>query len=205
MLHLGVRVSGPGSRGRALIVLSEILKVTKRSRMETHARSIGLALGDVDKANTRDPTERRSLLLCMLAYSELFRGHSSFMNGGRLVNLKHVVDAMMECVTISLQLLVLDIKVGTVGAEETGGLCAGVMESLEAVVLDPALKNKMESLENLESRERGGPTKEGHKEDGDDGSSSAIASSSVGGSVTVDCKTMDLDSDGEGMEDFDVE
>jgi hypothetical protein len=180
----GVRVSGPGSRGRALIVLSEIINVTKRSRIQPHAREIGLALGDIEKAYTRDSVERRSLLECMLAYGNMFEGHCSFMNDstGRLVTLTNVVRGMLDCVEISSKLLENDAKVGTVGAEEASGMCEGVMKSLKAVIMEEEEEMKVENEEEND-----------------------IRSTTIGGSVKVAKKTTDLDSDGDGMEDFDVE
>merc|ERR1711865_689726 len=130
-----------------------------------------------------DSTERKSLLLCMTEYGKMFKGHSSFMNGdtGRLVTLDGAVKSMTDCVEISTKLLKNDIEVGTVGAEEAALLCDGAMEALSAVLIDPALKKiRDEEKENK------------------------IVSSSLG-SVKVEKKTMDLDSDGEGMEDFDIE
>jgi hypothetical protein len=187
----GVSISGPGSRGRSLIVLCEILKVIKRARLETHAREIGMALGNIEKANTRDPVERRSLLLCMTEYGKMFCGHASFMNGstGRLVTLNNTVQTMMQCVDISAKLLAHDIKLGTVGAKEAALLCDSAKQALSAVLIDPALKRQQE-----ESKKTG----EGSQEDRN-------IVSSVLGSVKVDERTVDLDSDGEGMEDFDVE
>ena len=198
----GVRVSGPRSRGRAMVVLSEILRVTKRSRIEIHASEIGVALGDLDKAGTRDPIERKALLSCMMEYGILFRGHKSFMNDatGRLVTLKNVVNTMMECVTIASNLLEIDIKLGTVGAEEASVLCGSAMDALDAILIDPALKKKM--LLQLQQREEGGEEDEGaSKKMGEEEEDVNV----MLGKVKIENRTMDVDSDGEGMEDFDVE
>ena len=68
-------------------------------------------------------------------------------------------------------------------------LCDSAKQALSAVLIDPALKRQQE-----ESKKTG----EGSQEDRN-------IVSSVLGSVKVDERTVDLDSDGEGMEDFDVE
>ena len=177
-----------------MIVLAEILRVTKRSRLETHAREVGVALGDLDKAGTRDPIERKALLSCMLEYGKVFRGHSSFMNDatGRLVTLENVVGTMMESVTIASNLLDTDIQLGTVGAEEASALCGSTMDALDAILIDPALKNKMQL-----AAEGGGSKKMGEEEVED--------ASTMLGKVKIENRTVDVDSDGEGMEDFDVE
>ena len=70
------------------------------------------------------------------------------------------------------------------------------MKRLKAIVVNPNLV--------LADQSNGGGG------GGGSGSGSAkatqeIVSSNVGGSVKVEHKTVDLDSDGEGMEDFDVE
>jgi hypothetical protein len=181
-----------------VIDIDSAATVTKRSRIEAHARDIGMALGDVDKAGPRDSVERRSLLICMLEYGTMFEGRSSFMNHstGRLVTLNNVVEQMMACVEISSKLLEQDVQVGTVGAEEAAGMCGSVMKRLKAIVMNPNLV--------LADQSNGGGG------GGGSGSGSAkatqeIVSSNVGGSVKVEHKTVDLDSDGEGMEDFDVE
>ena len=124
----------------------------------------------------------------MTEYGKMFKGHSSFMNGdtGRLVTLDGAVKSMMDCVEISTKLLKNDIEVGTVGAEEAALLCDGAMEALSAVLIDPALKKIRDEQKNTTEKEN------------------KIVSSSLG-SVKVEKKTMDLDSDGEGMEDFDIE
>ena len=182
-----------------VIDIDSAATVTKRSRIEAHARDIGMALGDVDKAGTRDSVERRSLLICMLEYGTMFEGRSSFMNHstGRLVTLNNVVEQMMACVEISSKLLEQDVQVGTVGAEEAAGMCGSVMKRLKAIVVNPNLV--------LADQSNGGGGGGGGSGSGSAKATQEIVSSNVGGSVKVEHKTVDLDSDGEGMEDFDVE
>ena len=136
-----------------------------------------------------------------MEYGILFRGHKSFMNDatGRLVTLKNVVNTMMECDTIASNLLEIDIKLGTVGAEEASVLCASAMDALDAILIDPALKKKMLLQQQ---REDGGEEDEGaSKKMGEEEEDVNV----MLGKVKIENRTMDVDSDGEGMEDFDVE
>ena len=193
----GLRLGGCGgnTRARALVVLSEIVRGVKRQRLAPHAADIAACLGgDLDAAETRDALERSEYLKCARAFGDKFQGKAEFVNDktGRLVSLRTGVGKLLECVERARMLGVKDAEVGTVGAAAAAELAEQAREALLGVLMDPALRRKMEAeKKGLFGAEEQGAGKKSSLDD-------------AGESVRVGKRTVDLDSDGDG-EEFEVD
>ena len=99
---------------------------------------------------------------------------------------------MLECVERARMLGVKDAEVGTVGAAAAAELAEQAREALLGVLMDPALRRKMEAeKKGLFGAEEQGAGKKSSLDD-------------AGESVRVGKRTVDLDSDGDG-EEFEVD
>ena len=129
-----------GSRSRSFVVITEMLNVTSRARLEPHAYDIAQALADRDEATTRDAFERLNYLRALDAFGRAFFGHANFMGAkGRLVSLGPIVAEMMSCAEIAQDAAQMDMQLGTEGADAAFAASHRALDSLHAIVVDPSL------------------------------------------------------------------
>jgi hypothetical protein len=202
---------GGNTRARALVVLGEIVRGVKRKRLAPHAADIAACLGgDLDAAETRDASERREYLHCARAFGDKFQGKAEFVNDktGRLVSLRTGVGRLLECVERARVLGLKDAEVGTVGAAAAAVLAEQAKEALLGVLMDPALRRKMEAekagLLAAARRRGGGEQQQQQQQEEEEAGGKKTNLDDAGGELSVGKRTVDLDSDGDG-EEFEVD